>query len=103
MKIALLDQKVDHDLDSENSDEEMLEQKEIDEKVDGLLQFTWNLPFAFTKISQFYEAMHKITSVESKQVLKEFKDYFENELVWQTNENLEIDIEKFFSSCIFKA
>ena len=83
MKIALLDEKVQHGEDSENSSEDQEQQTdEVAEKVDGLLQFQLNLPLAKTKISDFFEAMRGINSDQPKQVLQQLKNYFHSDASW---------------------
>ena len=102
-KLKLLDEKVQHGRDSDDSAEEQKQQsQEISDKVDALHQFQLLLPLAKTKISDFFKAMTLINDKKAKEVLRELKNYFQNDPNWQNEGNSEIDLETFFGSCLFR-
>ena len=101
--MAMLDDKLERGEDSDKSSDDMKHQKvEVSQKVDGLHQFLINLQISRVKIADFLAAIRSITSVETKQVLEQLKKYFVNDTAWHTDENSEIDFDKFFLSSLFK-
>ena len=62
-KLELLNDKIDNQLDSEDSEEEQKFQKgQIAEKVDGLQQFQDSLPLAQTKHGEFTQSVRDLCS-----------------------------------------
>ena len=46
--------------------------------------------------------MTLINDKKAKEVLRELKNYFQNDPNWQNEGNSEIDLETFFGSCLFR-
>ena len=68
---------------SEESEQEQEHtQKEISEKVDGLLMYQINLPLASTKYSQFMQVMRNIGSTQREKVFRELIRRLQNDPIW---------------------
>ena len=101
-KIEALDKEMEEDQESEESeDDDDQNRLQVDDKVDGLLQYQLNLPVSSTKFKHFQNAMRNCTNNQRKMIYSQFKKHFQDEIVWQTNENKDIDIGKLFASSYF--
>ena len=58
---------------------------------------------AMTKVYDFLKAAKEIKDDKVREVLSELGNFFNNDPIWQKDGNLEIDIEKFFGSFMFKS
>ena len=60
-------------------------------------------PLATIKFTDFLKAAKGIKEDKVKEVLSELGNFFNNDPIWQKDGNLEIDVEKFFGSLMFKS
>ena len=60
-------------------------------------------PLATIKFTEFLKAAKEIIDDKVREVLSELGNFFNNDPIWQKDGNLEIDIEKFFGSLMFKS
>ena len=87
---------------SDSDDEQQLQKGQVAEKVDGLLQFQLGLPLTQTKLGDFFEATREIDSIKSTQIYQQLKKFLAKNPAWSSEENTEIDFQKFLSSRIFR-
>ena len=69
-------------LSGDSEPDEETAQREISEKVDGLLMYQINLPLASTKYSQFMQVMRNIGSTQRDKVFKELIRRLQNDPIW---------------------
>ena len=59
-------------------------------------------PLATIKFTDFLKAAKAINEDKVKEVLSQLGNFFNNDPIWQKDGNLEIDVEKFFGSSMFR-
>ena len=59
-------------------------------------------PLSTIKLTDFYKAVKEINDDKVKEVLSQLGNCFNNDPIWLKDSNLEIDIEKFFGSSMFR-
>ena len=60
-------------------------------------------PLATIKFTDFLKAAKAINDDKVKEVLSQLGNFFNNDPIWQKDGNLEIDVEKFFGSSMFRS
>ena len=85
-------------------DQKQLTKDTISGKVDGLLQYQINLPFAETSYPEFSMAMKSIEVTDIQQVLLDLKDHFSEKKnhKWTMPEDGVIRIDDLFRTSLFE-